>query len=188
MASQLPGDSTQSIRSLQRNRTMEGVALIGIGLLALAGYFLPADLSGLLFLPALGLIFLLWGLGARAIGLLIPGGILSGLGLGIFLLAQPLRHLSEEMKGGVFLLAFALGWGVITLLSTLISDRLHWWPLIPGGILTLIGGAVLIGGSALTGLAALGSLLGTIGSAWPVGLIVLGLYLILWRRGLRPKG
>ena len=178
MATQLPGDTAPIPAPAQRNRATTGLALISIGLLVLIGHVLPAALAGLLFVPALGLIFLLWGFGARSVGLLIPGALLCGAGPGIFLIEQPLRDLGGDGRGGVFLLSFALGWGLITVLSALVSDRPHWWALIPGGLLAVIGASLLAGGLAPQVLAA-------IGGAWPIGLIVLGLYLLLARRGLR---
>ena len=126
--------------------------LIAIGVLVLVAQFGGSETLGLLFLPALGLIFLIWGSAARSVGLLIPGGILSGIGLGVYLTGGPLSHLEGEAEGAVFLLSFAAGWALITLLSGLICGQTHWWPLIPGGIMAFIGGALLIGGAALTAL------------------------------------
>jgi hypothetical protein len=128
----------------------------------------------LLFLPALGLIFLVWGIGARTVGLLVPGGILSGIGFGVFLVGGPLSGIGDPVTGGVFMLCFALGWALITLLSPL-AGKLHWWPLIPGGVMALFGGALLAGSAGLQAL-------NLVGKAWPLALIAGGLYLILrWR-------
>ena len=175
MAAHPRDDSMVSAVDARRQRTVTGVALVGIGLLALAGHLLPPGAAGVLFLPALGLIFLAWAIAARTIGLLIPGGILSGIGLGVVLSEHAFAHLDGEARGGVFLLAFAAGWGLIALLATLVDGRRHWWPLIPGGILAVIGLAVVTGGAALQILAA-------IGGTWPIGLIAVGLYLLLWRK------
>ncbi len=158
-----------------RNRWMAGVALIGIGLLLLVAQLVGGELLGRAFLLLLGGIFVLWGLLSRQIGLLIPGGILSGLGLGVLLITGPFHSLEEADQGGVFLLAFALGWGLISLLSLLLPGRACWWPLIPGGILALIGGGLLWGEAGR-------QVLEWVGQLWPVALIAGGLYLILWRR------
>ena len=178
MAAHPHDDSMVPAVDARRQRTVTGVALVGIGLLALGGHLLPLGAAGVLFLPALGLIFLAWGIVARTIGLLIPGGILSGIGLGAFLIEQPLAHLDGEARGGVFLLAFAAGWALIALLATRVDRRAHWWPLIPGGIMAAIGLATVAGGAAVQALAA-------IGGAWPIGLIAVGLYLVLWRKDVR---
>src|SRR5919109_4420166 len=159
--------STARTSSNRRNRWLAGVALIAIGLLVLAGQVVNVGALALLFLPALGVIFLLWGIGARTVGLMIPGGILLGIGLGIYLAGGPLSYLGDPAKGAAFLISFALGWAIITLLSALFADRTHWWPLVVGGILALIGAATMAGGVAL-------DVLGWVGRLWPLGLIALG--------------
>ena len=159
-----------------RGRWITGIALILIGLLALGGQLLDDwGALGLLFLPALGLIFLVWGAITREGGLLIPGGILSGIGAGVYLMQGPFAHLGGTGEPGVFLLAFAGGWALITLLSAVFTDNTMTWPLIPGGILALIGIALLIGGAALT-------VLEIAGQYWPVILILIGLYVIIKRK------
>lgn len=158
-----------------RNRWLAGAALIGIGLLLLVAQLVEGELLGRVFLLLLGGIFILWGILSRQIGLLIPGGILSGLGLGVWLITGPFHSLEEADQGGVFLLAFALGWGLISLLSLLFTERVCWWPLIPGGILALIGGGLLWGEVGR-------QVLEWVGKLWPVALIAVGLYLLLGRR------
>jgi len=157
---------------VSRSRLIAGLALIAIGLVTLAAQFVQWDWLGLLFLPTLGVIFLVWGCVTRNVGLLIPGGILSGTGLGAFLIEHAIPGLGDEASGGVFLLSFALGWGLITLLSAIFTPRTHWWPLIPGGIMVLIGGGLVLDGAVL-------DLLALIGRWWPLGLIAAGLWLIL---------
>ncbi len=152
-----------------------GLALIIVGLLALAAQFVEFGESlGLLIVPTLGVIFLLWGIFSRESGLLIPGGILSGIGAGILLITGPYEAASGEVQGGVFLLAFAAGWALIPILSSIVAGENHWWALIPGGIMALIGGGLLLGGAALT-------VLEFFGRIWPVFLILAGLYLIVRR-------
>ena len=160
----------------RRNRSVAGAALIGIGVLVLAGQMVETSWFGLLFLPVLGLIFLLWGAATRNVGPLIPGGILSGIGTGVFLIEGPLQLLQDEPSGGVFLLSFGVGWVLITLLSALFTDETHRWPLIPGGILALIGGSLLVGGVALDAVSSAGEILNRL---WPVALVAFGLYLFL---------
>ncbi len=162
-----------------RGGWVTGVGLIAVGLLILTAQFIRSDWLGLLFLPTLGLIFLVWGSAARNVGLLIPGGVLIGIGLGTFLIESAFPGLEDTATGGVFLLSFSLGWGLITLLSAVFTDRVHWWPLIPGGIMALIGGTLLVGGAALEAL-------GLTGRWWPLGLIGLGIWLLL-RRGARQE-
>lgn len=159
---------------------LAGVALILIGLLVLAAQFLPNFHFDKLFLPALALIFLAWGMVAHKTGLLVPGGVLMGIGAGAYLIEGPLAGLQETTIGGVFMLAFAGGWLLITLLSLAMhayapeAER-AFWPLIPAGIFILIGAALLMGGTALT-------VLQYVGQGWPVVLIAVGLYLVLRRK------
>jgi hypothetical protein len=67
---------------MRKKDTTGGVILVGIGLWALLSQFGAIDLPenlGLLFLPGLGAIFLAWGILTHNGGLMIPGGILSGI-------------------------------------------------------------------------------------------------------------
>jgi hypothetical protein len=159
-----------------------GLVLVGIGLMI----FLVNRLElGALLFPLLGGSFLLWGVLARAAGPLVPGGILSGIGLGVVLKSQFGQLMSDDHAGGLFLLGFAVGWLSITLLSHVSTDDPQWWPLIPGGIMAAVGGAVLLGGVWLELLSWLSAAwlggLSVIGAVWPLALIALGVFL-LWRQ------
>jgi hypothetical protein len=170
------------MKEQKNNSWIGGLILIGIGALALVGQLAPnffGEELGIYFVLALGLLFLVWGIAARNIGPLIPGGILSGIGLGIILVESV--NLPEGMDdGGLFMLAFALGWGLITLLSAVVTAKTQWWPLIPGGIMALIGLAVLFGGAFM-------QMLQWMGFLWPVILIVLGLALIIGAQRTKDK-
>ncbi len=164
----------------KRGELIWGIILIGIGVIALANQFTNFnwDHLGLYFLPLLGGAFLLGGILSRQAGLIIPGGIISGIGWGSLLIAGPLSGLTGDNEGAIFMLTFALGWGLITVLTAVFTDETHWWPLIPGGIMALIGLGILFGGIFMQGL----SLLGRI---WPAFLIVLGLYILF--QGVRSQ-
>jgi hypothetical protein len=150
-----------------------GLALIALGLLALIGYSEHSSTVSLLFLPAFGAIFLVWGMADRNPGLLVPGGVMTGVGLGPALLAGPLAALSGTHAGdAVFPLSLALGFGCITLLSARFTAFTHWWALIPGSILAAIGLATLVQGAP----AEINEL---VAAAWPLGLIGLGLAVLL---------
>ncbi len=159
--------------SKTREQLTGGFILIGIGMIALISQLV--DLSawsdlGLYFLPALGLCFLVAGIFTRQAGFFVPGGILSGIGWGSFLIEGPLQN-SQVDDGGVFMLVFAAGWALITLFSAVFSNKTYWWPLIPGGIMAFIGVAVLFGGVFL-------QLLTLVGKLWPLALIAVGLYIL----------
>ena len=156
------------------NTIVAGLALIVIGLVALAAQFIDSPNLGLLVLPTLAIIFLAWGLITRTFGFIIPGGILAGIGLGAILVQSDLTSQHELMQGGVFMLAFAGGWALITLLSVFTTDRLQWWPLIPAGIMAIIGALLLAGEAGL-------KVLELSEYIWPIALIVVGLAIILRR-------
>jgi hypothetical protein len=151
-----------------------GLILIAIGVLALAGQFIQAVWYGEFLMGALALVFILSGLITRKNGFLIPGGILAGLSLGIA--AQHLLSDTTSLyRSGIFLVSFAAGWVLISLLS-LINRQWMPWPLIPGTIMAVLGGAIL---TNLTTLPIL-KLLGTYG--WPLILIAVGAYILLRRK------
>ena len=77
--------STPEPRSKRHSRWISGLGLILIGSLVLIEQYVKSRWLGLLFLLARGSMFLLWGSMLRSIGLLIPGGMLTGLGLGVAL-------------------------------------------------------------------------------------------------------
>ena len=98
-----------------RNGLVAGAILILIGVFLLANNYLQGSDLGIYLLPALGALFLIWGLLVKNTGLLIPGGIMA-----------------------------------------------------------LIGGALLSGNTGIRALE-------IFGQVWPVGLILVGAYLLLRR-------
>lgn len=141
-----------------RDRSMLALILIGGGVL-----FLFAQLGlfpgfGDIVLLLLGGVFLYAYFTTKAayrLGFLIPGSILTGLGVGVLLENAPI--FGNLFGGGIVPLFLGLGFGLIWFL-----ERKHWWALIPGGVLVLAG---------------LSSVL-QIGALWPIVLIVLGVYLL----------
>ncbi|MCB9445914.1 MAG: hypothetical protein H6669_16935 [Ardenticatenaceae bacterium] len=156
----------------KRNEWVGGLILIGLGLFFLVNQFIDFnwDRVGVYFVPALGAIFLLAGILTRQAGLIIPGGIISGIGWGSVLVTGPFAD-RGDVEGGVFMLTFAAGWALITVLTAVFTEKAHWWPLIPGGIMAIIGAGILFGGVFMQGLTLLGQI-------WPVFLILLGLYVL----------
>jgi hypothetical protein len=176
MITQLPDTTNDTKKAKEtRDRVILGVMLIAIGLLTFLSQVIDLPRIELLILPGLAVIFLLWGLLTREIGLLIPGGILAGVALGVYLITGPYAGQIEDNQAGVFLLAFSAGWALISLLSPISKQGFQWWPLIPGGIIGLVGLAVMRGGAAL-------QLLEIIGYAWPLVLVAVGIYILLKRR------
>jgi hypothetical protein len=135
-------------------------------------------------LVCLGLAFLAWGLGARLIGLIIPGALLVGIGPGIALAWGDTIARDGQLPAGaglaqtgVMLVCFALGWVLITVFSRFVTPKFIWWPLIPGGILAMTGWGLYIGGNPP-------GALNFISNTGSIGLIILGVYLLIWRSSL----
>jgi hypothetical protein len=157
-----------------------GAVLVAIGVLLLIAQLAGSDIIHLLVLPGVGLVFLVAGLVSRRAGFMVPAGILLGLGAGVLLGTRVFTGISDEITGGIIMLGLGAGFILVMLLSTLTREGAHWWPLIPGGILSLIGGALLLGEGAASAVGRVLSL------AWPLGLIALGAWFLL-RVARRPR-
>lgn len=166
---------TSQDTTTQRNSMIGGIVLIVIGLFTLVAQITRSETLGLLILPALAAIFLAWGIMTRNAGLLVPAGILGGLGIGVLLITGALSALPGEAKGGVVVLSLGLGFVAVTLLSTIITNKKQAWALIPGAILALVGAALLAGGAGL-------QVLEFIGNLWPLVLIGIGVSIIFFGR------
>ena len=158
--------------NIQRNRASAGVLLIALGVLLFAGQIIRFDH---LFLPALGLVFIIAAITQRNSGLMVPGGILLGIGFGSFLTDNVFWAVAEPARGGFFLIGLAAGFASITVLTTIFTRQPHVWALIPATILALIGGALLTGNSAQ-------AILTLLGTYWPVLLILFGVSILFERR------
>lgn len=111
-----------------------GLALVVLGGALLALERLDAS-SDHLFLILVGGVFAAGYFYKKAFGLLVPGGILIGLGAGLAY---------ADLYSGSFLdgedAAFGLGVGFLLIyVVSLVYERVHrWWPLIPGGVLVMV--------------------------------------------------
>ncbi len=119
----------------------------------------------------LGLGMLSWGSVSRRTGWIIPGGVLTGIGVGILAMEGPWQ-LPMESQNGLFLLCFSLGWFLITILTAIFTCT-QWWALIPGGIMALIGGSILVTNGAVRWL--------DLNLVYAIILIVVGLILLVTR-------
>jgi hypothetical protein len=154
----------------QRDQVTFAIVLIALGVVGVIGqYWHPtADIGGWVVM-VIGLGFL--GLFAydREYRYAIPGGIMTGLGAGI-VASQSIHWTTSEGEGGAVVLGLGLGFLSILALQNYTKDvRNRWWPLIPGGILAIVGTALLIGGQAIQLL-----------DYWGIGLVAIGL-VVLWR-------
>jgi len=160
----------------QHKGLIGGAILIMIGLVTLLGQFgfvqFGEYVTGLV-----GTIFILAAFLRHKSGMLVPGSILLGINAGALLQGF---HPTTPGGSGPFLLAFAGGWLLITLLSVVLnridaSSKIMLWPLIPGGIIGAVGGLIMMGPNGLY-------LLSQLSLVWPVALILLGLWIIFRRR------
>jgi hypothetical protein len=122
-------------RAVQRNRRSQvaaGAALIVIGIVALALQYLEGPGRAVILLLAGGS-FVAAYFYTDIYGLLIPGGILSGLGLGSL---GEWREVAVRDPNAVGL---GIGFMAIYVVERVYRRRAHWWPLIPGVLLVVSG-------------------------------------------------
>lgn len=127
-----------------------------------------------------GMIFLVWGLVKRKLGLIIPGLLIGTIATGVYMGWSNSQQSEGLKETGTMLVWFALGWLLITVFSRIIEKKFIWWPLIPGGILLMVGSGLYIGGNP-------GNALGFLGNTGSIGLIIFGVYLILLKFGMKNK-
>ena len=146
--------------------------------------FLIQDLSLVNFVFSIslgiGIVFLLWGIKRKNIGLLIPALLISTIGAGIYLAWRETPEPNGLEQTGTMLVWFALGWILITVVSKVFSRKFIWWPLIPGGVLAMVGLGLYIGGNP-------SNALGFVQNTGSIGLIMFGLYLILLKYGMKNR-
>ncbi|HEV8636968.1 MAG TPA: hypothetical protein VG370_22335 [Chloroflexota bacterium] len=148
------------------NRALAGAVLIvlGLGLFALQ---IVGGLGDAVVLFLIGGVFVFFYFARRVYGLLIPGCVLLGLGLG------RVGEVAGFARGEVEGIGLGAGFLAIYLIDTIYRRRSHWWPLIPGLILTL-GGIVRLSADAQRLLSV----------GWPILLILAGLVLLAGGLGI----
>lgn len=160
-----------------------GILLVLAGLFMLLNQFVEINIGGGVFFGALALFFIIWGAVNRNAGLLIPGGILTGLSVGVFLV-EDIGTVPEHYQAGAFVLALAVGFTLITLLARIFTGDVHWWALIVGAILALVGAGLIIVEMPNAGM--LKEVVEAIFTAsqylWPLVLVGLGLWIIFKKR------
>ena len=121
-----------------RGALVAGIVVVGIGLFLLLAQIVPD--TGTWIPLIVGLVFLAAALYRREYGFLVPGGIISGVGVGVLLQAT----LDEPWDGVIILLSIAAGFASIWVLGQLLRlpDN-HPWPFIPAGIIALVAGVQL---------------------------------------------
>jgi len=161
-------DRSSPTRWTVNPRVMTGVVVIALGVVMLIASLTDSQLVGQMIVLLLGVIFLTWGVMVRHPAPLIPGCILTGLGVGIVLSQWLFTSISGQAQGGIVTLCLGLGFLLIMPAQQFVTRQTaHWWPLIPGGILTLTGFGLLLGDAGVTMLTWMGRL-------WPLALIAVG--------------
>ena len=145
-----------------------GAVLVTIGALLLAGRFSAVVAAGGAPL-IIGAGCLVWWVLDGNYALLLPAGVLTGIGAGLMLG-------SAGFYGNPVALGLGAGFLAIYALDAVrFRGRTAWWPLVPGTALVIVG---LLENTS--GWAAVGS------PGWPLFLIIIGLIIVavaLWRRG-----
>lgn len=125
----------------------------------------------------IGFCFLLWGGIKISQGLIIPGLLISTIGSGVYFAWTDASNPNGLKETGIMLVWFSLGWILITVSSRVFSKKFVWWPLIPGGVLAMVGSGLYIGGNPENAL-------GFFQNTGSIGLILFGVYLILLKFGM----
>jgi hypothetical protein len=119
-----------------RSALIWGFILVAVGAIALVGQFWP-DVER--FIPlAIGLVLLVVFAVSRSYPALVGAGVMTGLGVGI--LVAELLLPNTDVAGASVTLGLGLGFISVWLISGLMRlKEHHFWPLIPGTILALVG-------------------------------------------------
>lgn len=153
--------------------TLAGQVAAGVALVVLGGALLALErLDGSpdhLFLILVGGVFAAGYFYKRSFGLLIPGGILIGLGSG---LAYEDLYSNSFVDGESVAFGLGLGFLLIYVVSLLYERVNRWWPLIPGGILVVAGFPAWEWADQIL-------------DFWPVAVMAVGLFLLF--RGLLSR-
>ncbi|HEY1389869.1 MAG TPA: hypothetical protein VGF38_15120 [Ktedonobacterales bacterium] len=173
-------DNKPSVTRWETNpRVITGVVVVALGLVMLMATLTDSALVGQMVVLLLGVIFLAWGIAVRHPGPVIPGCILTGLGVGIVLSQWLSTSTSGQAQGGIVTLGLGLGFLLIMPVQQFVTRQTaHWWPLIPGGILSVTGLGLLLGDPELLWL----------GRLWPLALIGVGIALLYQAVRSQRKG
>jgi hypothetical protein len=160
-----PSGSNGPATGQRREQMLLGLLLVAIGAVVAYANFAPN--SGEAVILVIGLIVLAFFAITRWDWAMIWGSIQTGAGVGVLLVADA----PNGDSGGLFLVSLGAGFLAVSVLSAVLRYADHRvWPLIPGGILVVLGGAQLIGAQDIL------DLIFTYG--WPVALVGAGAILI----------
>lgn len=126
----------------------------------------------------LGIALLIWGIGAKQFGLIIPGSIILTIAPGINYSWMIGAESNPVSQTGMMLAWFGLGWALITISSRVIRDKFVWWPLIPAGVLEMVGIGLFLGGNP-------NITVGFLNNSTLMSLLLFGSYIFLLRLNFR---
>jgi len=162
-------DSTVQTADPHRGRKVAAGILLTVAFVALLRPHVSLDFDKRWMLPLMGAGFIVWAALARNSGLLVPGGILTGIGVGTVL--------RGEFGNAVFLFSMAGGFLLIPMLHLLLFGRRKvsgwslWWTVFPAGGLAFAGLVQLAGPDVRAWFRALGPV-------WPYVLIAVAVWLL----------
>jgi len=144
-------------------QALPGIILVVIGLVLLGAQWF--SVTGGAVLGGIAAVFLAAHVGTGIYGLRIPGLILAGLAFGV-----GLQESGIDPQGGFVVIGLAGGFLAIYLVDAITGHTERWWPLIPGGILAVVGTSELVEGTAAAE---------TVARLWPLAIIVAGITVLL---------
>ncbi len=115
---------------MSASRWIPGVILIVLGVALLLMQFFRFGPGQ--FLILLALLFFVPYVLLRSYGLLIPGCILAGIGLGLIFESSEQTYVTVPIGLG-------LGFIAIFSIQLMAAGHSHWWPLVPGVLLVVVG-------------------------------------------------
>ena len=105
----------------------------------------------------------------------IAGSQIAGLAVAIFLVTGPVAGGSEPTITGSVLLAFGLGWGLLAILSTRITDQPQRWALVPAASMGLVGLGLIVAQPST-------DVIGILSWIWPLALVALVIFMVISAR------
>jgi pimeloyl-ACP methyl ester carboxylesterase len=113
------------------------------------------------------------------VGLIVAGALIAGFVVALVLVIGPFGGAQEHVIMGTALLGWALGWALLAVLSTRLSDQPQRWAVVPAALMALAGASLLIFRPDANAFNVLGWI-------WPPALIALAVWMTVQaRRHLR---